>query len=305
MDQNNRIARADYTYTITDSVVCIADNGGETSLASDAEAVITELASTGLDLINLPVICQDTEGAWNELPLVDGKFSGFRFLQTTDRSVAIDRALLRAIADRTEHLGLNEVMDTLEYRSSQARFEGNQFVMDGPSGQHSIYRNASDINQMVEHWREFQYQTDEHHKQATITERDHGALALARGYVTTFRIRKDSYDNDTRRYRLDYHQAAVKSGVPTVFLEPVKHLLTAGYAETEMWAVALIYDHHVSALQRAGDNEEQFHAAFEDLRNDTAVGDRLANSIANEITGADEEWLSKEAAMSAIASMTR
>jgi protein-disulfide isomerase-like protein with CxxC motif len=77
-------------------------------------------------------------------------------------------------------------------------------------------------------------------------------------------------------------------------------LLTAGYVEAEMWAVALIHDHHVSALRRAGSNEEQFHAAFEGLRNDPAVDDRIASGIANAITGAGEEWFSKAAAMGAI-----
>ncbi len=136
--------------------------------------------------------------------------------------------------------------------------------------------------------------------QQSAPELDQGALALARAYVTTFQTREDSYDYDTSRYGLDYSQAAIEAGVPTAFHAPVTCLLTAGYVEAEMWAVALIHDHHVSALQRAGSNEELFHAAFEGLRNDPAVDDKLANSIANAITGANEEWLSKEAAMGAI-----
>ena len=300
MEQSNRIAHADYTYTIINGVVCVIDEGGAPSVTNDAEAVIAELASTGVDLINQPVIYRDTEGQWDELLLVDGQFSGFRFLQTTDRSVAINRAILRAIADRTKHPDLNEVMDSLEYRGAQARFEGDKFVMDGPTGQHSIYRNVSDISRMAAHWRTFQHQTDEHHKQVSTPELDQGALALARAYVTTFQVREDSYDYDTNRYRLDYDQAAVEAGVPPDFHAPVTCLLTAGYVEADMWAVALLHDHHVSALRRAGSNEEQFHAAFEGLRNDTAVDDKLANGIAHAITGADEEWLSKEAAMGAI-----
>jgi hypothetical protein len=125
-------------------------------------------------------------------------------------------------------------------------------------------------------------------QQTSTPELDQGALTLARSYVTTFQVREDSYDYDTSRYRLDYHQAAVEAGVPAAFHAPVTCLLTAGYVEAEMWAVALIHDHHVSALQRAGNNEEQFHAAFEGLRNDPAVDDKLANGIANAITGAEE-----------------
>ncbi|MEJ2118539.1 MAG: hypothetical protein P8Y36_11870 [Alphaproteobacteria bacterium] len=136
--------------------------------------------------------------------------------------------------------------------------------------------------------------------QQSAPELDQGALALARAYITTFQVREDSYDYDANRYRLDYSQAAVEAGVPTAFHAPVSCLLTAGYVEAEMWAVALIHDHHVSALRRAGSNEEQFHAAFEGLRNDSAVDDKLANGIANAITGANEEWFSKEAAMGAI-----
>ena len=140
----------------------------------------------------------------------------------------------------------------------------------------------------------------EQNQQTSTPELDQGALTLARAYVTTFQVREDSYDYDTNRYRLDYSQAAVEAGVPTAFHEPVTCLLTAGYVEAEMWAVALIHDHHVSALRHAGSNEEQFHAAFEGLRGDPAVDDKLANGIANAITGANEEWFSKEAAMGAI-----
>ena len=77
MEQSNRIARANYSHTITDGVVCIIDEGGAPSVTNDAEAVITELASTGVDLINQPVIYRDTEGQWDELLLVEGQFSGF------------------------------------------------------------------------------------------------------------------------------------------------------------------------------------------------------------------------------------
>jgi hypothetical protein len=279
-----RTATANYSYSILKGVVCIVDQGNAKSVTNDAEAVIADLGANGVDL-NLPVIYRDTEGQWDELVVKNGRFSDFRFLRTKDQAKAVDRATLRAVADRTWHPNVARVLDSIEHHGARARFEGDALVMDGPTGRHAIYRSVSDIERMAAHWRTFCYMTDQHREPEV-----HGAaLELARAYLLTFQTREKSYDRSIGEfgaYSLDYWEAADAAKIPQTMRSPVISLLVAGFADSHDWALEVVRDHHLSALHRAGGNEAQFHAAIERLQADPVVDAEVAGAIAKALTGA-------------------
>lgn len=301
MEQAIPVASANYTYIVVDGVVCLTDLGGAPSVTNDAEAVIGELGVVGVDLTQ-PVIYRDTEGQWDELVVTNSQFSGFRFLNTTDQSVAVDRATLRAIAARTEHPNVAGVFDAIEYHGARAYFAAGKLVMNGPTGQHAIYRDhaaasaADDIERMTAHWRTFCYVTDKHREPET----HRAAWELAHAYLSTHEIRESSYDVDADAYLLDYHAAAEIAGVFEALRPPVFALLVAGYAETHEWATDIVRDEHLSALQCGLANTLEFNKAFMRLQADPAVDYPVAVAIAVAMTGRADDWETKDAVLGAI-----
>ena len=302
-------ATANYTVSVTNGVVCVIDQGRGKSVTNDAEAVIADLGANGVDLANQPVIYRDTEGRWDELVVRNGRFSDFRFLHTKDQAQAVDRATLRAVADRTGHPNVAGVLDSIEHHGARARFDGEKLVMDGPTGRHAIYRSVSDIERMTAHWRTFCYMTDQHREPET----HRAALHLARAYLGTHQTREASYDKRIHAYQLNYSEAAEIAGVDRSLRAPVTALLTAGYSHE--WAISCVRDDHLSALHRAGGDEAQFHAAFERLQADPLVdanvagaiacwsrSDKHRDAVANAVTGTAEKWPTRNAALGAIES---
>ncbi len=73
-------ARSFYSWGIDGDFIVIIDQGGTLSVTNDAEAVIEYLTRQGVDVDSKRVIYRDTEGQWDEMLTVDGKFRGFRIL---------------------------------------------------------------------------------------------------------------------------------------------------------------------------------------------------------------------------------
>ena len=70
---------ADYRIELAGDVICISDLdlGGRT-VTNDAAGVIGDLLRLGYDLTRMPVIYRDTQGNWDELRVLNGRFAGFR-----------------------------------------------------------------------------------------------------------------------------------------------------------------------------------------------------------------------------------
>ena len=233
-------AKASYGYEVVHGVVCIVDQNQGCSVTNDAEAVIADLGKAGVDLANQPVIYRDSEGQWDELLVINGQFSAFRFLHTRDRAKAMNRATLRAVALRANHPDAASILDSITYRGAHARFDGALLVMEGPTGRHSLFRNASTIERMAAHWNSFCYATDQHHQQASSTQMAGMALELARAYLTTYAEREASYDPVSRVYRLRLSEAAASAGVALPIREPVTALVNANASATQLWAMRLV-----------------------------------------------------------------
>ena len=279
MDQAIRTARtahANYSYEVVNNVVCIRDEGGARSVTNDAEAVIADLIAAGVDMVNQPVIYRDPDGAWDELVVKDGQFTDFRFLRTRDQTTASNRATLRAIAERTQYPNNNAVFDRIGYNGAELRLTNDQVVMEGPTGRHTLYRNVSDIARIAAHWNTFCYVTDRHQE----PEQHRAAVEIARAYVGTLQARRESYSERTRSYDLDYRAAADVAGVPAALREPVVVLVATAYSETHQWAIGVVRDEHLSALQQADGNDAKYQAAIARLKSDPAVTVEVAEAIA-------------------------
>lgn len=278
MDQAIRTARAhaNYGYDVVNAVVCIRDEGGARSVTNDAEAVIADLIAAGVDTVNQPVIYKDTEGNWDELVVANGQFSDFRFLRTQDQSTAINRATLRAIAERAQYPNNSGVMSRIGHNGAELELTEDQVVMEGPTGRHTLYRNVSDIARIAAHWNTFCYATDRHKE----PEQHRAAVEIARAYVGTLQARRGSYSERTRSYELDYREAAEVAGVPAALHEPVVVLVATAFSETHKWAIGVVRDEHLSALQQAGSNVAHYQAAWDRLKSDPAVTAEVAEAIA-------------------------
>lgn len=85
--------RSDYCTELAGHVICITDlNLGSRSVTNDAEGVIRDLVESGYDLARMPVIYRDSTGTWDEMVVNNGRFAGFRHLDTARKEA------LRAIA---------------------------------------------------------------------------------------------------------------------------------------------------------------------------------------------------------------
>ncbi len=84
----NPSPRADYSYSIENSVVCIIDHDCGKSVTNDAMAVIADLVAARIDVGSMPVIYCDTMGIWDQLVCENGKFHSFRSLDKRERNEA-------------------------------------------------------------------------------------------------------------------------------------------------------------------------------------------------------------------------
>lgn len=80
--------RADYTYTVEDGIVCIVDCDSGRTVTNDAEAVVADLKTAGLDLDALAIIYRDTLGVWDQLLVDGGRFAGFKSVNEREKSAA-------------------------------------------------------------------------------------------------------------------------------------------------------------------------------------------------------------------------
>ncbi|CAO4181067.1 hypothetical protein EEDFHM_03847 [Methylorubrum populi] len=84
---------SDYRIELAGDVICVTDlDRGGASVTNDAAGVIRDLVEAGHDLSRMPVIYRDSTGTWDELVVKDGRFAGFRHLDTARKEA------LRAIA---------------------------------------------------------------------------------------------------------------------------------------------------------------------------------------------------------------
>jgi hypothetical protein len=81
-------ARAKYSYTIEDGIVCIVDHGMGLSVTNDAEQVINDLDNAGVPLDTMRVIYRDGEGIWDEMLVQDGCFADFRSIGERNKEAA-------------------------------------------------------------------------------------------------------------------------------------------------------------------------------------------------------------------------
>jgi hypothetical protein len=83
--------RPSYTHSIHGRILAIEDLGVGRSVTNDAQRVIQDLASQGLDLAHFRVIYRDTTGRWDELLVDKGVFAGFAHVGATSLAEAIAR----------------------------------------------------------------------------------------------------------------------------------------------------------------------------------------------------------------------
>ena len=81
--------RADYTYSVQHGVVCIVDQDNGRSVTHDIRGVLQDIADEGVDLAKHRVIYRDTHKIWDEVVLVDSKFSDFRNLNERELEAAL------------------------------------------------------------------------------------------------------------------------------------------------------------------------------------------------------------------------
>lgn len=87
--QANTPTRSTYTYAMEDGVVCIIDLLQGKSVTNDAPGVIADLIKARIDLEKHPVIYRDSMSIWDQMLVVNGKFSDFKSLgEEKDREAA-------------------------------------------------------------------------------------------------------------------------------------------------------------------------------------------------------------------------
>ena len=85
--------QADFSYRIQGDVVAVWDHDrGGRSVTNDAEAVIAEMVREGVSLDGKRVLYWDSNGAWDELRVENGRFAGFNILNALTLDLA--RAML-------------------------------------------------------------------------------------------------------------------------------------------------------------------------------------------------------------------
>lgn len=72
--------RAEYSYVVRDGVVCITDHDNGKSVTNDIHAVLDDKSADGVDLKAHRVIYLDTYKIWDEVVVIDGRFSTFKSL---------------------------------------------------------------------------------------------------------------------------------------------------------------------------------------------------------------------------------
>lgn len=80
--------RSLYTWGIDGECIVIIDQDGPVSVTNDAERVIATIAAYGIDVDSKRVLYRDSDGQWDEMLTVGGKFRDFRILGARSLSEA-------------------------------------------------------------------------------------------------------------------------------------------------------------------------------------------------------------------------